>query len=465
MAYLGFFSRFIADDYCTTNIALSEGAVGSVFWWYNNWAGQFTNWTLKGIAGAIGPGFAPVLPFLIISLGLVGATWMLYEVGLIAGLSWNRGTVLLLASVMMYAIFDGLPSMIQSLYWLGASLPYTTPLIFLTFLIGFYTRAIRNGRERRSIVFALIVILLVTFVAGGLSEIYSVFQVAMLGLGIIALLVWAPEGTKRAGLPLLAVALVGSLIALIIIIVAPGNAVRQALFPHQVLLPELAVQTVVVSAGFIVLALGFFAPIPLLVTVIVSALVAYQFGPANVQLNPKHIREWMAISAGVAWLLIMSCLFPPLYGLGTAPSSRAYVMPMFVLVSTAGFWGALMGVGLKRSSQRLALPLRFAGLAGIALLLVVGPLASTWQILEQRHRFSVYAAEWDARDQAIREAVAEGIREFEVTTLTVDLGEMARLDVIGSNPQDWVNQCAAEYYGLESLTARTPLQMAVKETG
>jgi hypothetical protein len=161
----------------------------------------------------------------------------------------------------------------------------------------------------------------------------------------------------------------------------------------------------------------------------------------------------------------MSCLFPPLYGLGTAPSSRAYVMPMFVLVSTAGFWGALMGVGLKRSSQRLALPLRFAGLAGIALLLVVGPLASTWQILEQRHRFSVYAAEWDARDQAIREAVAEGIREFEVTTLTVDLGEMARLDVIGSNPQDWVNQCAAEYYGLESLTARTPLQMAVKETG
>ncbi len=42
MAYAGLYSRYMADDYCTTWRALSDGVIGSALWWYNNWGGRFT---------------------------------------------------------------------------------------------------------------------------------------------------------------------------------------------------------------------------------------------------------------------------------------------------------------------------------------------------------------------------------------------------------------------------------------
>ncbi len=465
LMYLGIFSRYIADDYCTASRALSQGVIGSTVWWYNNWAGTYTNWLLKAIVAVIGPVSASLLPLLVLVLWFIALTWALHGIGRLAGFSRSFYGAVLLASLIIYATFDGTPSLIQSLYWIGAVIPYTLPLIPLTLSIAFFARTLRYAGETYPPYGALIIVALVTVVSGGLYQVYAVFQIAVLGLVGLGLIFRALDHFKRRTLPVFTVALVSALVALAVVAVAPGNTVRQALFPHQFSLPELAVQAVIVSAGYIVLAIGVFSPLPLLITVIVSGLLAYQLKPANLQLSPKLLRKLMALSAGVALLLIMACLLPALYGLGTAPSSRAYVMPQFVLVSTAAFWGILMGCGLKRLPRRLPLALRFVGIAGITLLLVVGPLASTWQALEQVHGFRMYAAEWDARDQDIREAALQGQRQVEVRTLTVDLGAMARLDVIGANPQDWVNQCAADYYGLESLTARSALQMAVKDTG
>ena len=79
-AYIGQFSRYLADDYCTAGRALSAGVVGSAQWWYNNWAGQFTNWTAKGIAGVVGLGSASVFPALIIILWVAVLTWTPYQI-------------------------------------------------------------------------------------------------------------------------------------------------------------------------------------------------------------------------------------------------------------------------------------------------------------------------------------------------------------------------------------------------
>jgi hypothetical protein len=46
--------------------------------------------------------------------------------------------------------------------------------------------------------------------------------------------------------------------------------------------------------------------------------------------------------------------------------------------------------------------------------------------------------------------------------LTVDIGEMAALEPIGVDPQSGVNQCAAQYYGVRSLTAESRIRMAEK---
>jgi hypothetical protein len=100
--------------------------------------------------------------------------------------------------------------------------------------------------------------------------------------------------------------------------------------------------------------------------------------------------------------------------------------------------------------------------AALVALLIVGPLVSTWQTLKQLPNFQTYAAEWDQRDQAIRAAVGQGMERFETTAFTVDLGAMAGLDIITSNPDDWVNRCAAIYYGLQAISAQPLLRMGDK---
>jgi hypothetical protein len=463
-ANLGSYTRYIADDYCTASRSLSEGVIGSALWWYNNWAGQITNWTLKGIVGIIGSGVASVFPILIIGVGLIALAWMQHELSLTLNLAWNRYDVLLLATVMIYSLFDGIPSITQSLYWLGASIPYTTPVILLIFLGAFCLRILRQSARKPPGIAAFTVVVLVPLVAGGLSEVYAVFQGALFGLSVLGCLFLAPHNIKRAALPFLVVGFVSSLMAIAVIALAPGNAARQSMFAHSISLPELAVQTVVVASGYIVLALGVFSPLPLLTTLVVSAMLAYRFRPRAIQLTQRDLRKWMVLSAGIALVLIMSCLAAPLYGLGTAPSSRAYILPQFVLVCTAAIWGTLMGHGLRRPMRPLAFPLKLAGFIGLTALLIAGPLASTWQSLAQVADYRAFAEEWDARDKAIRDAVRQGEHHLVVNTLNNDLGSLAQLDVIGPDATEWVNQCAAQYYGLESLTARTPFQMASKAT-
>src|SRR5262245_50714884 len=111
-AYVGHFSRYIADDYCTTSVALSQGLVGSVMQWYNNWAGQYTNWTLKAFVAYLGSGFPGVIPTLILVLWLGAAVWIVGQV--FAILRVRPGNVMTWAfgAMVVFAIFAGIPSIV-----------------------------------------------------------------------------------------------------------------------------------------------------------------------------------------------------------------------------------------------------------------------------------------------------------------------------------------------------------------
>jgi hypothetical protein len=459
-AYVGQFSRYLADDYCTAGRALSTGVVASALWWYNNWAGQFTNWTAKGIAGVVGIGSASVFPALIIILWVAALTWTLYQLFALISLRLSLPVVLLLAVVIIFAVFDGIPSVIQSLYWIGASIPYTSPLILLTFFIGFFLRTLRNGRVSPV---ALVISAVISFIAAGLSEVYAAFQTTVFLLILLGVLLRAPAPLKRSALVILLVGLVCTVIAMVIIITAPGNAVRQSAFTPSSSLPVLILRTITVSASYMVLAIGVLSPLALLAAVVVPAFVAFQFfPPISFRLTARRIRGLLALSAGIAWVLIMASLGPVLYALSTPPSGRVYIMPQLVLVLTAVFWGCLMGLSARQNNLRLAPRQRAVGMAALAALLVIGPIASAFSALREGAQFSEYAAGWDYQDSEIRSAVANGERDVGVVALTTNIVEINRLGILGPDPQDWVNRCATIYYRVDSISARTPLQMGDK---
>ena len=62
-----------------------------------------------------------------------------------------------------------------------------------------------------------------------------------------------------------------------------------------------------------------------------------------------------------------------------------------------------------------------------------------------------YAAKWDQSNADILEKVSKG--EKEITTTKIKYG-LADLETITIDPGNWVNLCAAQYYGVETIIAR-----------
>jgi hypothetical protein len=460
-AYVGTFSRYFADDYCLTGRLITEGFFGSMLWWYNNWSGRFSYWIFIAISGSVEPRFAAIFPVLLLGFWLIGLIWIAYELGSLLG---NRKPVYfgcLMGTLILFATLDGTPSVFQSLYWFSSTIPYTLPLIPFTFYVGLFLYTLRKTPGRASLR-TLFVMGLLTMFAGGLCEVHAAFQFTALAIIWGVLYRYAPRSVEQRARSMLVVGMASSLIALVIVAVAPGNSVRQILFPVQFSLPELVIRTILYSGGYMALALGHFSPIALLVTVVVSAMTAYLFPGTHGIPSARKIRQWILLSTLAVFILTMATLALPLYGLGTAPSSRVYLTPQLALVCAAVFWGYLMGVGLRSRRDSVSPSRKLIFGTALAVLLIVGPLASTWQTLTQLPDFQSYAVEWDQRDQGIRTAIGQGVERFATIAFTVDLGAKAGLDIITSNPSDWVNVCAAMYYGLDSITAEPLWRMGNK---
>lgn len=71
-------------------------------------------------------------------------------------------------------------------------------------------------------------------------------------------------------------------------------------------------------------------------------------------------------------------------------------------------------------------------------------MITSTQTLPVQH---AYAQAWDARDQELRALRAQDVVRAQAPALTNAYGSVDLTD----NPKHWVNRCAAQYYGLESL--------------
>jgi hypothetical protein len=86
-------------------------------------------------------------------------------------------------------------------------------------------------------------------------------------------------------------------------------------------------------------------------------------------------------------------------------------------------------------------------------LLALYPLPTARTAYTEIPRFRRWATFWDARDQTIRAAQAEGKRRIEVMVIDHIIPKIGDLR---PNPRHWHNVCAARYYGMRSITANQP---------
>lgn len=461
LAYIGLFTRYMADDYCTAAIVHQYGFINSQVDWYWSWTGRFSYSFMVAVAGLLGSPVVPFLPLTVLVCWVCVTGWSAYQIALMA--KWPRPllTSMVLAELIVFATLDGTHHVVQSLYWQSGMLNYTIPLVILTIYVGVVGYVLRRRRPIATVSPPAIAALVLTLVAGGFTEAYMFVQTGGLLIGAVVCYKAAPGTLRRAALPLVIAGLAGALIATCIVVLAPGNLVRQSHFAAPPNSLRLVQRSFYYAAGFIPYTI-LRSPLTTLLSVMLPALLGYYFQSVRrdrgSELKFRSVVYLIVFSLVVGFVLILACTLPGVYGTSGFLPERARLIPQFVIVCVAVFDGYLSGAMLaawltalrNTSSWPLA-----AGSVALVTLLILSPIAAARKTFALRTRAEAGAAVWDQMDRDVRAAKSRGGMDLVVPAVDdveSRLGAHRTELQIERDPRNWKNKCVAEFYGVNSIT-------------
>ena len=457
-AYLGGFARYIADDFCTLGTLRRLGFFGSQVNWYENWSGRFSFTFIVNLTQLAGPKLTPILPALALAL------WLLAVIFLI--LRWQRwlqttASIILsfaLSGLVIYATLEGSPNVYQSLYWQTGMLTYTLPLILFTAYLGwllFYADGLPY-KTRHS--WAIPASGAAAFVFGGFSETYVSVQTALL-IALFILSTIMLRGKKRRQVnAFLGAGIVGSLLAMLVIVIAPGNLIRRGLMPPSPAPVELIKKSLYDVYIFSVISFRR-QPYVVALSIILPALagfLTYQGPNPNKPLCSGDWARWLfapPCTPVVAAGLILASIMPSEYAISSYPDDRVLIMPAYFLFLGMTLWGLSLGTRLRslfviQRDWVLSIASLAFGLS-VCSLLVFG-FISVRTLTGQVPIARLYAQAWDKRDLTLK-----NIDEDQDGPIAVpSLRHMGFLAEIGVDADEWINRCVAQAYGVGAVVAK-----------
>jgi hypothetical protein len=287
------------------------------------------------------------------------------------------------------------------------------------------------------------------FFMGGLNETFTALELSLLICAAVLAFVWK-SGTSNRGLSAFLVAgVVGAILGFLIVVGAPGNAVRQAFYPSP---PSPFGIFWIAVQGFAQYLAGLFSRFDRLTAMIGAIALSFFVG---LQAPLPRIRIWLVpalLAAGLAFAFV--CFLPSAYGLSDVPPDRTLMMPAYLLalalILSSYLAGGIFHLRVAAPARRTALE---AGLLGIAALACFTSVFLTNRhLLESGPAFASYASNWDSVNASITAAHEHG-----QTVITIHaMPNWADLDEPNDNPKFWVNVCYREYYGIEVLAESQP---------
>jgi hypothetical protein len=272
-AYLGTFSRYLADDYCQSVFLISPGNVfqGTIKS-YIVWSDRYSNLFLIQFIEWGGKWGLQLMSAAALILWICGLAWLLSEIGNSAQLKWNPGTNSLIAGLVIFISLLEAPNLYQVLYWRAGLVTYLAPLVFFTYIAAFILWQIRTDFQKLGLFGASLVCFGLILFNGGASETTSALQIGILVIAF--LFVWLQgKPNRRAGvLALLGISLTSAVLSMLIMALAPGNGVRLNTPTYDLIV--LIRETTIYTAQFIWVTLRTL-PLPSAIAVIIPFLVIF----------------------------------------------------------------------------------------------------------------------------------------------------------------------------------------------
>src|SRR5256714_4067937 len=451
---LGWYNRYMADDYCHAAALNRSGFVHAQVSNYLSWGGRFTYAALMSAAESFGPKTASIGPPVCLTLWLLVGGWTLYQ---IARLNRCREPFLIAclgSSVIVYTMLNVADNLVQSAYWQAGYLLYMAPLVVLTFYIGMVSYAVRKNVRGLPRTAMMIVVALTTLFAGGINEPFTFSQVAghVLALSVCY---FSPRGSARKrALPFILAGLTGTAIAFVIMVSAPGNSVRQSLFPVDRDLITVAGLTIRGTCGFILRKMVQAPP-----TTALLCLIPAYVASRHYESQPRvHVWRWVLVLPLAGFLLVFVCYLPGVYGAGGF-GARPRFIPEFrfgcTAVGSSFFDGSLGARPLY--AQRMSRSLVLVTLSLITAIAVLACSRTMWRTARLLPKAKSNASLWDQTDREIRAMKAQGVLDQTIPAIDdieTSLGGPQNELQIERDSSNWKNKCVATYYGIDFIRTR-----------
>jgi hypothetical protein len=435
--YLGHFSRYIGDDFCTAYFAHRLGVLRATWFWYLNWSGRYSASVLDAMTGLLGPDAVPVIvPFTIIIWTIVLSAFFLTFLHQLK----NRFLVsLALATTSLFTLFLLAPEIRQSLYWGQGMRSVVPPLIMGTIQIVLLNQIQSRAWTKVQLWLWGILSFLWALVAGGFSETYASFQVGALLFALLVTLLLAKFKFSNTSL-FLGSGLLGAVSALIIVILAPGNSERQAFFPPAPSITELLTISIksyllymanlINSADKVLAILGLFC---------LAALIGSQFQHEH-EMDSRLLLVIPCLMLGLPFI----CFPPAVYGTSEPPPNRTLILPTYFFLMGLLAWGAVYG-NLLAKEQSLIVSKLLPSLAMITI--TISASINAVNLYQSKSEFIEYATVWDETDANILKSKQNGATQVLIPAIP----NWASLNTPNDNPRFWVNLCMSSYYDVQIL--------------
>jgi hypothetical protein len=448
--YLGTFSRYGSDDYCISAFYLQKNLVNAMIQRYMTSTSRYTNIIFTGLADKLFGWYnVAILPALMLTLFALGLYLLIKEIEEMLQLGWSRWLVLFLSLLVVYFSVAQAPNLYETLYWRAGMTSHFAPLAFIPFFGTFLLKQIRKAHEGSPSLWVQVACFMIPLVIGGLSEPPTAFMITVLGLATFAAWWWSDARYRRSVLMLLVWSLLGALTALIIMAVAPANALRtQTATPG---LMELLSRIIYYPLYFIIDTVRTY-PIPTLASVIVPALlfyVKYAYESQNLSREARNrLGILMIIVLSLTYLFIAAGFAPSAYG-QSYPVPRARFIGRVLMTMALITEGALLGTFASQLRSSLSQFAFFQGPATVALIiLMLYPLRTAGRLTGEIPVYRERAAAWDAREAEIKSMKAQGQTDLVVRFLSKE-----RLQDLGDHKGFRLNRCAAALYGVDTIVA------------
>ena len=445
----GFYSRHLADDYCFSERIKNEGFLRGLSSFYQDISNRYGAFWFISLTELAGEKTIRFLPALMVAFLFFSFSYFIKKLLVLIDLTQSKLIPFLISALLVFLVLFQAPNLFQSLYWRSGLASYFAPLPFLYLIMGLILQqiSIANFAQTHHWLLSALAFLL-AFFSGGMSETYASFQSVFLILCIFLYVFLVKRRESFNSFLLVNTgALLGSLAAMAVMVLAPGNQLRLIVLPQAGNLWIVLQLSFRYATDFIVETLRGL-PIPTVFTILATVLLGYHLSHGKVHLIQNNRLVWLVLIIPLAaFVLIASICAPTVFGMLAYPEPRALIIARQTLSLAFLLLGGVLGILSHRFMDRI-INVCFASILMLGVLWFY-PLRAVNQVWQQLPSAQNRAIAWDVRQADIEKQKSRGLRVIVINALD----SVSGVAELSSDPQFWINQCAAGYYGVDSIMA------------